>query len=147
MNRLVAALSVVVFVLTTSAAPAQAPPEPLPLPTPTQAPPEPLPMGVPYVYQAGNLYQTNYVAWPNGWYRPVAYGPAPVYGYPSYYPFGATGPVFGRYSWDYNVYFASGLGYSTPYLPHFPYPIYQPASYYLQYPTHTYHQAWKGFGW
>jgi hypothetical protein len=124
MNRLVAALSVVVLVLTTSAAPAQ-------------APPEPLPMGVPYVYQYGN---------PN-WYRPVAYGPAPLYGYPSYYPFGATGPVYGRYSWDYNVYFAAGLGYYTEYLPSFPYPLYQPASYYLQYPTYTYNWAWKGFGW
>jgi hypothetical protein len=37
----------------------------------------------------------------------VAYDPAPLY---SYYPFGATSPVYGRYSWDYNVYFAAGVG-------------------------------------
>ena len=74
MNRLVAALSLVALTLTISPAAAQAPLEPLPLPASTQAPPEPLTMGVPYVYQYGN---------PN-WYRPVAYGPAPLYGYPSY---------------------------------------------------------------
>ena len=62
-------------------------------------------------------------------------------------PFGATGPVYGRYSWDYNVYFAAGLGYNTPSLPSFPYPMYYPASYYLQYPTYSYNWAWKGFGW
>ena len=102
-----------------------------------QSPPEPLPMGVPYVYQYGN---------PN-WYRPVAYGPAPLYGYPSYYPFGASGPVYGRYSWDYNVYFAAGLGYYDQSVTAFPYPIYYPASSYLQYPTDTYNRAWQGFTW
>jgi hypothetical protein len=137
MNRLVAALSLLVIALATAPTPAQAPPEPLPLPVSAKATPEPLPMGVPYVYQFGNPY----------WYRPVAYGPAPLYGYPSYYPFGATGPIYGRYSWDYNVYFAAGLGYYNQFLPAFPYPIYYPATYYLQYPTYSYNWAWKGFGW
>jgi hypothetical protein len=135
MKQLVAAF--LVLALMTTAATAQAPPDPRPLPISAKAPPEPLPMGVPYVYQFGNPY----------WYRPVAYGPAPLYGYPSYYPFGATGPVYGRYSWDYNVYFAAGLGYNTPSLPSFPYPMYWPANYYLQYPTYSYNWAWKGFGW
>ena len=135
MKHLVAALFVIALVTTTATA--QAPPEPLPLPISAKALPEPLPMGVPYIYQYGNPY----------WYRPVAYGPAPLYGYPSYYPFGATGPVYGRYSWDYNVYFAAGLGYNTPSLPSFPYPMYYPANYYLQYPTYSYNWAWKGFGW
>ena len=92
-----------------------------------QSPPDPLPMGVPYVYQYGN----------SNWYRPVAYGPAPLYGYPSYYPYGATGPVYGRYSWDSNVYFAAGVGWYPPNLPAYPY----------QYPTYSYNWQWKGFGW
>ena len=65
---------------------------------------------------------------------------------PELLSFGATGPVYGRYSWDYNVYFAAGLGWYQEYLPHFPYPMYQPASYYLQYPTSSYNHAWKGLG-
>ena len=63
-----------------------------------QSPPDPLPMGVPYVYQYGN----------SNWYRPVAYGPAPLTAIRSHHPDGATGPVYGRYSWDSNVYFAAG---------------------------------------
>ena len=113
MNRPLA-FALVAFVL--SAAPALA-----------QASPEPLPMGVPYVYKYGNPY----------WYRPVAYGPAPLYGYPSYYPFGATGPVYGRYSWDYSVYYAAGVGWYPMNVPAYPY----------QYPTYSYNWAWKGYGW
>jgi hypothetical protein len=67
-------------------------------------PPEPLPMGTPYVYQVGNPY----------WYLPV-------YPYPSYYPFGATKPVFGRYSWDYGVYYP-----------------YKPVWYAINYPVYGY---------
>jgi hypothetical protein len=97
------------------------------VPVAAQAPPEPMPMGVPYVSQAAN---------PN-WYRPVAHGPAPLYGYPSYYPFGATGPVYGRYSWDSNVYFAAGVGWYPMNVPAYPY----------RYPTTLYNRAWKGYGW
>ncbi len=100
-----------------------------------QAPPEPLPMGVPYLYQVGNLNQPNWYVT----YRPLAYGPAPLYGYPSYYPFGSTGPVFGRYSWDYNVYYAAGLGWYESSLPSYPYP--------LRYPTYSYVYSWTARGW
>jgi hypothetical protein len=65
-------------------------------------PPEPLPMGTPYLYQPGNPY----------WYQPA---------YSSYYPFGATRPVFGRYSWDVGVY--------SPY---------KPAWYAINYPVYGY---------
>ncbi len=78
-------------------------------------------MGMPYVYQPGNAY----------WYRPA-------YFYPSYYPFGSPGPVFGRYSWDYGVYYPAGLGWYSPNLPVYPY------SY--QYPTQT-GRVWLAFGW
>jgi len=98
-------------------------------PAAAQMPPEPLPMGIPYLYQIGNPY----------WYRPLAYGPAPLYGYPSYYPFGATGPVYGRYSWDYSVYFPAGLGWYSSNLPSYPYPLY--------YPTYSYIYSWTGKGW
>lgn len=110
--------------------------------------PEPLPMGVPYVYQPGNNY----------WYAPAlpAYGPywhqpvvavvpagvplrvvayAPVV-YP--YPFAASGPVFGRYSWDYTGQYGNGFGSYSSYLPHYPY------SY--QYPTLN-GRVWMGYGW
>lgn len=75
-------------------------------------PPEPLPMGMPYAYQVGNPY----------WYRPVAL-------FPAAYPFGASAPVYGRYTWDYSVYYPAGLGWYSPNLPVYPY------SY--QYPTLT----------
>lgn len=88
---------------------------------PTVLPPEPLPMGVPYVYQPGNPY----------WFQPLA-------PYPSYYPFGATRPIFGRYSWDYNVYVPAGIGYYTPNLPHYPYSYAAPSL-----PG----RVWYGFGW
>jgi len=94
-------------------------------------------MGVPYVYQYGNPY----------WYRPVAYGPAPLYGYPSYYPFGATGSVYGRYSWDYSAYYGAGMGWYAENLPSYPYPIQHFGVAYLQYPTYSYNWAWKGYGW
>ena len=93
--------------------------------------PEPLPMGVPYFYQPGNPY----------WYAPAVpvYGPvryAPAVAYP--YPFASSGPVFGRYAWDYTGQFAGGYGgYSTA-LPHYPY------SY--QYPTLA-GRVWMGYGW
>jgi hypothetical protein len=110
--------------------------------------PEPLPMGVPYVYQPGNNY----------WYAPAlpAYGPywtqpvvAVVPGgvplrvvpgaavvYP--YPFASSGPVFGRYSWDYTGAYAGGFGAYSLAMPHYPY------SY--QYPTLT-GRVWMGYGW
>jgi hypothetical protein len=90
-------------------------------------PPEPLWMGVPYFYQIGN---------PN-WFMPIAYGPAPLYGYPSYYPFGATGPIYGRYSWDYSVYYAAGVGWYPMNVPAYPY----------QFPTYSYNWAWRAYGW
>ncbi len=71
-------------------------------PATAQPPPEPLPMGVPYVYQYGNPY----------WYQPL---------YSNSYPFGATRPVFGRYSWDYGVYYP-----------------YKPAWYAINYPVYGY---------
>ena len=80
------------------AAPASAQDRPLP---------EPVPMGVPYIYQPGNPY----------WYLPVA----PLY---NPYPFGAAVPVYGRYSWDYGVYYARGYaaypGYVVYYTPFYP---------------------------
>lgn len=70
-------------------------------------PPEPLPMGVAYVYQPGNPY----------WYRPL----------PSYtYPFGSAAPVFGRYSWDYGVYYP-----------------YSPAWYQINYPVYGYVTSYR----
>jgi hypothetical protein len=51
----------------------------------------------------------------------------------SAYPFGASGPVFGRYSWDY-----TGFGWNGAAWPHYPY------SY--QYPTIS-GRVWMGFGW
>lgn len=116
--------------------------------------PEPLPMGVPYVYQPGNNY----------WYAPAlpAYGPywtqpvvavvpagvplravyaAPVvYTVPVVYPypFASSGPVFGRYAWDYTGAYAGGFGSYSLYLPHYPY------SY--QYPTLS-GRVWMGYGW
>jgi hypothetical protein len=116
MTPLVRHVAFALLALAPSAAPATA-----------QAPPEPLPLGVPYVYQVGNPY----------WYRPVAYGPPPQYGYPSYYPYGATGPVYGRYSWDYNVYYAAGVGWYPTNVPAFPY----------QFPTYSYNFAWRSHGW
>ena len=136
MNRLVAALSLVALALTISPAAATGAPnhasarlDPGTARAPDHGRAVCLPLRQPELVPAGGL-------WPRA-----------LYGYPSYYPFGATGPVYGRYSWDYNVYFAAGLGWYQEYLPHFPYPMYQPASYYLQYPTSSYNQAWKGFGW
>jgi hypothetical protein len=118
MNRLVRAAALAFVASALSAAPA-----------PAQAPPDPLPMGVPYLYQPGNPY----------WFRPLAYSPYPLYGYPSYYPFGATGPIYGRYSWDYDVYYAAGVGWYQSNMPAFPYQF--------RYPTYSYNYAWKGFGW
>ncbi len=90
-----------------------------------QPPPEPLPMATPYVYQPGNQY----------WYQPIGLNP-------SYYPFRATRPVFGRYSWDYSVYFPSGIGYYTPYVPAYPY------SYaYQSLPPSLPSRVWYGYGW
>lgn len=110
--------------------------------------PEPLPMGVPYVYQPGNNY----------WYAPAlpAYGPywtqpvvavvpanarlrvvpAAAVVYP--YPFASSGPVFGRYAWDYTGAYAGGFGSYSLSVPHYPY------SY--QYPTLT-GRVWMGYGW
>ncbi len=114
---------------------------------PTTAPrPEPLPMGVPYAYQPGNPY----------WYAPVVPVYAPYYRYvatvPAYtpygyayvpavpypYPFASSGPVYGRYSWDYTGQFTSGYGAYSTNLPHYPY------SY--QYPTLG-GRVWMGYGW
>ena len=135
----------VALLFVVSAAPAIAQPR-VPLP-------EPLPMGVPYVYQPGNNY----------WYAPAlpAYGPvryapvasvtgsvwvapvarvgvvgyAPVV-YP--YPFASSGPVYGRYAWDYTGAYSSGYGWYSTSLPHYPY------SY--QYPTLV-GRVWMGYGW
>ncbi len=82
----------------------------------TLATPEPLPMGTPYVYQLGNPYWYQpavYYSTPaytySSWYQPVAYYSTPVYTYSSPYPFGATRPVFGLYSWDYGVYYPTAV--------------------------------------
>lgn len=88
---------------------------------PAAMPPEPLPMGTPYYYQPGNPY----------WFRPAW----PV---PSYYPFGATNPVFGRYSWDSGVYYPAGPGWYQPNLPRYPQTF--------SYPTLP-GRVWYGFGW
>jgi hypothetical protein len=107
---------------------------------PTKPLPEPLPMGVPYVYQPGNPY----------WYAPaipvtVSYGYVPYGPYryvalvPSYpYPFASSGPVYGRYSWDYTGFPSGGYGWYSTALPHYPY------SY--QYPTLA-GRVWMGYGW
>jgi hypothetical protein len=109
--------------------------------------PEPLPMGVPYVYQPGNNYwyapavPVYGVVWyAPTWYTPVAtragtYWYAPV-AYP--YPFASSGPVYGRYSWDYTGAYSSGYGWYSTNLPHYPY------SY--QYPT-LHGRVWMGYGW
>ncbi len=89
--------------------------------------PEPLPMGVPYLYQPGNPYQ----------FYPLN-TPAYFTAYPSPYPFGSTGPVFGRYSWDYGYPYRAGLGYYTANLPPYPYPY--------SYPTLP-GRVWMGYGW
>jgi hypothetical protein len=107
---------------------------------PAQSPPDPLPLGVPYVYQYGNQY-----------YSFSSPGRATNYAYPSSFPYGASWPVYGRYSWDSNVYFAAGVGWYATNMPSYPYPLYQSPTYYLQYPypypTYTYNRAWQGFGW
>jgi hypothetical protein len=90
-------------------------------------PPDPLPMATPYVYQPGNQYWSV-------WY--------PAFGTPSPYPFGATRPVFGRYSWDYSVYFASGIGYYTPNVPAYPYSYVYPSL-----PPSLPSRVWYGYGW
>ncbi len=108
MNRLLH-IAALAFVLAVTATPALA------------QPPEPLPMGVPYVYQPGNQY----------WYQPVGVNPSP-------YPFGATRPVFGRYSWDHNVYVQAGIGYYQPNLPSYPYSYAYPSL-----PG----RVWYGYGW
>jgi hypothetical protein len=128
----------------------------------TQPIPEPLPMGVPYVYQPGNpywyapavpAYSFYYavptpVLYPN--YSVTGYGPywtaplvaparvtwvAPV---PYPYPFASSGPIYGRYSWDYTGAYSSGYGWYSTNLPHYPY------SY--QYPTIA-GRVWMGYGW
>jgi hypothetical protein len=122
----------------------------------TKVIPEPLPMGVPYVYQPGNnywyapavpvysayyavpVYSVSYVAPVSGAYyvapvRALWYVPAP---YP--YPFASSGPVFGRYAWDYTGAYSSGYGWYATNLPHYPY------SY--QYPTLA-GRVWMGYGW
>lgn len=81
------------------------------------APPEPLYMGTPYVYQPGNPY----------WFQPIYPSPSP-------YPFGATRPVYGRYSWDYGVYYPNGIGWYNLGQPVYPPPLQyvypaQPATY------------------
>jgi hypothetical protein len=132
----------VALLVAATAAPARPQDKPLP---------EPLPMGVPYVYQPGNNY----------WYAPAipvyapvraapvtvaAYAPnysaAPVAAYyvvpVSYpYPFASSGPVFGRYSWDYTG-FTHGSDWTPSNWPHYPY------SY--QYPTLN-GRVWMGYGW
>jgi hypothetical protein len=54
------------------------------------------------------------------------------------YPFASSGPVYGRYSWDYTGPYTGGYGWYSTSLPHYPY------SY--QYPTLT-GRVWMGFGW
>jgi hypothetical protein len=88
---------------------------------PPVPPPQPLAMGVPYVYQPGNPY----------WWQPVVPVPSP-------YPFGSSGPVFGRYTWDYGASYHAGLGYYTTSVP-----VY---FYSYQYPTLP-GRVWYGYGW
>jgi hypothetical protein len=129
--------------------------------------PDPLPMGVPYLYQPGNnywyvpvvpayvpagTYYTVYAATrpvvvvtPSGPVAtrtpttPVVLGPSwalwPV-SYP--YPFASSGPVYGRYTWDYTGIPSGGYGWYSTNLPHYPY------SY--QYPTLA-GRVWMGYGW
>ena len=53
------------------------------------------------------------------------------------YPFGSSGPVYGRYSWDYTG-FNTGFGWYGDWYPHYPYSF--------QYPTLS-GRVWMGFGW
>lgn len=53
------------------------------------------------------------------------------------YPFGSSGPVFGRYSWDYTG-FSTSFGWYGDTMPHYPYSF--------QYPTLS-GRVWMGFGW
>ena len=53
------------------------------------------------------------------------------------YPFASSGPVYGRYTWDYTG-FPGGAGWYPTNLPHYPY------SY--QYPTLN-GRVWMGYGW
>lgn len=110
----------------------------------TVVPPEPLPMGVPYVYQPGNNYW--YAPALPAYYGPYGYAPAvPVrvvahphaaVVYP--YPFASSGPIHGRYAWDYTGQYSAGYGWYATSLPHYPY------SY--QYPTAV-GRVWMGYGW
>jgi hypothetical protein len=104
--------AVLALVLAATATPASAQPP---------VPPQPLAMGVPYVYQPGNVY----------WWRPVVPVPSP-------YPFGSSGPVFGRYTWDYGASYHAGLGYYTTSVP-----VYFHS---YQYPTLP-GRVWYGYGW
>ncbi len=54
------------------------------------------------------------------------------------YPFASSGPVYGRYSWDYTGPYTGGYGWYSTSLPHYPY------SY--QYPTLV-GRVWMGYGW
>ena len=57
--------------------------------------------------------------------------------------FGATemlrmnGPDGKIASWDYNVYYAAGVGWYPSNVPAFPY----------QFPTYSYNYAWRSYGW
>lgn len=53
------------------------------------------------------------------------------------YPFGASAPVYGRYSWDYTG-FDNAFGWYADTRPHYPYSF--------QYPTLS-GRVWMGFGW
>ena len=75
----------------------------------------------------------GYYVGPAGHVRGLWYVPAP---YP--YPFASSGPVFGRYAWDYTGAYSSGYGWYATNLPHYPY------SY--QYPTLA-GRVWMGYGW
>lgn len=122
--------------------------------------PEPLPMGVPYVYQPGNNYwyapalPIYAPAVPTYFYGPVWVAPvfSPVWVAPVVrvghgvrytavvypYPFASSGPVYGRYSWDYTGQYTAGYGWYSTSVPHYPY------SY--QYPTLA-GRVWMGYGW
>ena len=54
------------------------------------------------------------------------------------YPFGSSGPVYGRYPWDYTGIPSGGYGWYSTNMPHYPY------SY--QYPTIA-GRVWMGYGW
>jgi hypothetical protein len=144
----------VALLLAVPAGPAGAQPNSKPIP-------EPAAMGVSYVYTysapivvsySPGTYYTIYpatrpvvIASPAGPYEtyvpttPVVVGPSwaltpvarPQLTNP--YPWGSTGPVFGRYSWDYSYYLGAG-----PWYPHYPYTA--------QYPTVN-GRVWMGFGW